>query len=241
MDLVSSVKNAVLNAAFPQACHVCRGKVARAEEGVACIDCWSQTSFFDQPQSRCSKCGAPSPTSKFSSSECPACRDHTYDLARATAVYEKAMSASILHLKRLPVIPSIILNRFPNVLTSEGLADCDVIVPVPLSKKRRTERGFNQAEVIALAVSRTIGVQVDSGSMIRKIHTPMHRAAMDKKAREMTVKNAFEVIRPKLIAGKSILLVDDIYTSGATASYCAKALKKRGAANVSVFTLARAV
>ena len=76
---------------------------------------------------------------------------------------------------------------------------------------------------------------------IRRMRPPMHRVAMDKKAREMTVTNAFEVVRPKLIEGRSILLVDDIFTSGATVSYCAKALKKKGAAIVKVFTLARAL
>ncbi len=69
----------------------------------------------------------------------------------------------------------------------------------------------------------------------------MHRIGMDKKARELTVKNAFEITRPKLIEGKNVLLVDDVFTSGATASSCAKVLKKNGAVGVQVFTLARAV
>ena len=68
----------------------------------------------------------------------------------------------------------------------------------------------------------------------------MHRAAMDKKAREATVKNAFEVVRPNMIRGRDILLVDDLMTSGSTASQCAKALKKSGACKVTVMTLARA-
>ena len=68
----------------------------------------------------------------------------------------------------------------------------------------------------------------------------MHRAGMDRKARGMTVKNAFDVSRPKLIGGKNILLVDDVLTSGETVSSCAKILKKKGAARVDVITLARA-
>ena len=69
----------------------------------------------------------------------------------------------------------------------------------------------------------------------------MHRIGMDEKARELTVRKAFEVTRPKLIEGQNILLIDDVFTSGATASYCAKVLKKHGAAKVNVLTLARAV
>jgi predicted amidophosphoribosyltransferase len=68
----------------------------------------------------------------------------------------------------------------------------------------------------------------------------MHRAGMDRKARAMTVKNAFEVVRPKLIEAKDVILVDDIFTSGETASNCARILKKSGAATVNVLTIARA-
>ena len=190
---------------------------------------------------RCEKCGIPSVDSKFVSSECPECRDHQYDLARSVAVYEKAMTASVLHLKRVPLMPQILIDKLPDLLTAKDFAGVDVIVPVPLSKKRRFERGFNQAETIAAEISNLLDVPADSASLIRKKHTPMHRVAMDKKAREMTVTNAFDVVRPKLIEGRTILLVDDIFTSGATASYCAKALKKKGAAKVKIFTLARAV
>ncbi len=69
----------------------------------------------------------------------------------------------------------------------------------------------------------------------------MHRTGMDRKARDLSVKNAFEVARPNLISGHTILLVDDVYTTGATLSYCAKALKKHGAVEVNALTIARAI
>lgn len=241
MDIVSSLKDAVLNVAFPQACHVCRNKVGRSSLGVACSDCWTRTRFFSESHLQCLKCGAVSADVKFTSDDCQSCRDHQYDLARSVGAYEMAMSASVLNLKRVPAIPAVILQMLPELLSAPSLGGIDVIVPVPLSKKRRFERGFNQAETIAFHVSKLLQVPVDPASLIRKKHTPMHRAVMDKKAREMTVTNAFEAIRPKLIDGRSILLIDDIFTSGATASYCAKALKKKGAASVKVLTLARAI
>lgn len=241
MDLVSSLKDAVLNLTFPQTCHVCRSKVDRSKFGVACSSCWSETSFLHSGSFGCAKCGILSTKPNFVPQDCPSCKDHHYDLARSLGVYEKAMSASILHLKRVPWIPQILVDKLPDLLTDDDLGGVELIIPVPLSKKRRFERGFNQAETIASEISRIVGVSVDGASLIRTKHTPMHRAAMDKKARERTVTNAFEVVRPQLIDGKSILLVDDIFTSGATASYCAKALKRKGAASVKVFTLARAV
>ena len=121
------------------------------------------------------------------------------------------------------------------------LTHIDRIVPVPLAKERQIERGFNQAEIIGAIASRIARIPLDHLSLARSLHTPIHRIGMDQRARELTVQNAFEVVRPKLIKGRAILLVDDVLTSGATASYCAKALKKNGASRVDVFTLARAV
>lgn len=241
MAILTALTDAILNAAYPQVCHSCGKKVRQSIYGVACSECWTTTDIFKQDRISCLKCGACSLAVDRTAPDCPTCRHHEYDLARSVGAYEKAMSASILHLKKVPVIPRLILESLPTILSAFCPENIDLVVPVPLSKKRQFERGFNQAGTIGTAVARILDVPVDPESLIRKKHTPMHRAAMDKKAREMTVMNAFEVVRPRLIAGKSLLLVDDIFTSGATVSYCAKALKKKGAANVKVFTLARAV
>jgi ComF family protein len=240
VSLLSAVRNTFLNLAFPQRCHTCAGKVDDDDFGVACSTCWEQTTLFDSSEGLCPKCGA---ASSFDGPAvaCRNCTDHHYDVARSIGVYQHALGASILHLKRFPVIPRILLDRIPQILDSEGFGDCELIVPVPLSAKRRVERGFNQAEYIGDHVAKILGKSVDALSLSRRVHTPMHRAAMDKKARELSVKNAFEVARPKLIEGRSILLVDDIFTSGATVSNCAMALKKKGASRVNVFTLARAL
>jgi ComF family protein len=117
--------------------------------------------------------------------------------------------------------------------------DADMIVPIPLSRTRRFERGFNQAEIIARIVGKALCLPVDAYSLSRIKHTAMHRAGMDRKARERTVEKAFEVVRPKLVAGKRILLIDDVLTSGSTASSCAKILKAAGTRSVSLFTIAR--
>jgi ComF family protein len=189
---------------------------------------------------RCEKCGAwfgeaAAPTPVL----CHKCDDHHYDRAFALGIYEKGLAASILELKRSPAIASRLRKL---VAASRDLIPVtDVIVPVPLSKERRLDRGFNQAEVIALKVGDAIGVPVDAHSVQRHLPTHIHRVGMDDKARELSVRNVFSVKRPGLIAGKRVLLVDDVFTSGATVSNCAKALKKNGASEVNVFTLARAV
>ena len=240
MKLVEALKDSILNAAFPQPCHVCRGSVEASYFGVACKECWAGTKFVDDDAFNCSKCSAFLNGPHPASGHCPCCREHHYDRAAAVGVYENAFSATVLNLKRMPVIPSVVVERIIPALERHELLDFDVLISVPLSSKRRVERGFNQAEVIGDTLARLTRIPTDYHSIVRKKHTPVHRAAMDRKAREMTVKNAFEVRRPKLIEGKSVLLVDDIFTSGATVSTCAKVLKKSGASRVGVFTLARA-
>ena len=172
---------------------------------------------------------------------CGRCTEHHYDQACATGVYEKALLASVLELKREPYVSqrasSHLIHAFERIqITSEP-----IIIPVPLSQRRKLERGFNQAAILAKTVSRRYGLHVDEYSLARTTDTSMHRAAMDSKAREATVAKVFEVVRPGLVRGQNILLVDDLLTSGATVSQCARVLKKSGADKVIVLTLARAV
>lgn len=171
---------------------------------------------------------------------CGRCNEHSFDRAFAIGPYENGLRSTILNLKSTPHFPHIIAEQ--TSIRFEKLNDIffDSIIPVPLSKRRRFERGFNQAEVIADVVSRSTHVPVDRNSLQRKTHTHMHRVGMDQKAREKTVENAFTVARPKMIAGKNVLLTDDVFTSGATASACAQVLKSHGAKLVTVFTIARA-
>jgi ComF family protein len=236
------LENSLSSIIYPQECRVCSGEVDDVDDGVACASCWGDTRFFTGKEMLCRKCGAffaaeaaPVPVT------CHKCDNHHYEQAWAIGVYEKALAASILNLKITPHLPRRIATAISSFSSSDLFAHVDVLVPVPLSRQRRRERGFNQAEVIAHAVSRVMRWDVDVSSLTRKVHTPIHRIGMDQKARELAIHNAFVVARPKLIEGKSILLVDDVLTSGATASQAAKILKKNGAASVKVFTLARAV
>jgi ComF family protein len=151
------------------------------------------------------------------------------------------LAASIVDLKTVPRVPARLHDAIhTHFLAVDAFAGV-VIIPIPLSRQRQHERGFNQAEVIADAVGRIAGLTVDRSSLVRKLNTPAHRIAMDQRARELSVDGAFEVLRPKLVKGRRVLLVDDVLTSGSTASSCAKVLKKNGAGEVNVFTLARAV
>lgn len=238
MELTDSI----LSLVFPNECAVCGGGVEKHSDGDACASCWTATRLFTGDEMLCEKCGAyfgerAAPVTV----RCHQCDDQHYERAFAAGIYEKALSASILKLKTVPSIPPAVRAAIRRAALLPAMPSVDLIIPVPLSKLRRVERGFNQAELIADELSKILGVSVDRHSLTRQLHTPIHRVGMDQKARELTVENAFQVVRPQLIKGRSVLLVDDVLTSGATASNCAKILKKHGSGSVYVFTLARAV
>jgi ComF family protein len=122
----------------------------------------------------------------------------------------------------------------------EPLSSATLAVPVPLHAERERERGFNQAALLARAVAKHTGLRLDEWSLARVAHSARHRAGMDALARRETVENAFAVTRPRLFEGERVLLVDDVFTTGATASACAAALLSSGASEVFVLTAARA-
>jgi ComF family protein len=236
-----AITNSLLSLAFPQHCLICGRTVEDLNDGVACASCWAATRMFSPEDTLCIKCGNLLHNPIKFEARCHECGDHSYDVAVAAGVYEHALAATVLALKTIPSLPKRAGKQLVSALERVSHDSSTVLIPVPLSAKRAIERGFNQAEVLARHISKRTGMQVDTLSLVRSKHTPKHRAAMDRKARETTVKNVFEVTRPRLIEGRQILLVDDIFTTGATASYCAKELKANGASSVAVITLARAV
>lgn len=240
--MFQKVYDSLLTLAYPQICLVCSNSVENSADGVVCRKCWRKTRIFSGNETLCAKCSA-FLQEKSSSYQtfCHQCDEHFYDAARAVGFYENALAASIIHLKSEPFVCQTLKSLFISAFENSPFQDATVIIPVPLSKARFLERGFNQAKILADILAREFSLKVDRQSLARKIHTPVHRAAMDRRAREMTVENAFEAMHPKLIKNEKVLLIDDVFTSGATTSFCAKALKKKGADKVYVLTIARAI
>jgi len=146
----------------------------------------------------------------------------------------------VLALKREPHVARRLALLLREVQMRAPLETADLIVPVPLHADRERERRFNQAVVIARELARLSRLPLDEHSVVRRLHTERHRAGMDAKARRQSVADAFTVRHRDLIVGKRVLLVDDVFTTGATASACAKALIEIGAGAVFVLTIARA-
>src|SRR5262249_23265836 len=146
---------------------------------------------------------------------------------------------ALKHADRLDLVPG-----FAHWLVRVGKAaldDSDVIVPVPLHRWRLWSRRYNQSAELARRLGREFRLPADPFVLIRSRSTPSQGVMVSAKARRRNVLAAFKVPDPARIAGRKILLVDDVVTTGATVEACARALKRAGAAKVHVLALARVV
>ena len=216
------IYDAILTLAYPQVCVICGSSVERRRFGVACETCWKGTRIFTDEERICST------------------RESAFEAAWAVGSYEGALRESLLVLKRQPYLPQHVESLVIEVVRCEPLNSSTRVIPVPLHPKRLKTRGFNQASIIGQAVSKVLRLPLDEVSLVRVSTTEKYRAGMDTKGRRDTVAGAFRVAHPRLIAGENILLVDDVFTTGATVSACAEALLAAGAGNVFVLTVARA-
>ena len=244
MRKTDSLYDAALALLYPQACAVCGAlEVEARADGVACASCWRETRIFSSEEVMCWKCGALAvgtvAESKRAGVRCHRCEMEAFTAARACGKYEGALRASALALKREPHVASRLARLMFEAQQRAPLNNVTRVVPVPLHPERMRERGFNQASVLAAALARSTGLTLDEASLVRTLHTGRHRAGMDARARRESVHGAFEVQRPRLIEGERILLIDDVFTTGATVSSCASALLAAGAQEVFVLTLAR--
>ena len=242
--LLTRVYDALLTVAYPQACLVCGGSVEERRLGVACWACWEATRIFTGAETICWKCGALSPGIDLPAEvrrtvRCHRCDADSFTAARAVGAYEKALRESVLLLKRLPHLSSHLIHLLLGAARREPLNTATRIIPVPLHDARAKERGFNQATVIAEALAKPLKIPVDAASLTRPHGSEKYRAGLDSKGRRDTVAGAFNIRHPRLVAGEHVLLVDDVFTTGATVNACAEALLASGARNVSVLTIAR--
>lgn len=242
---LDALYDAALALLYPLACAACgAGAVEARADAPACADCWAGTRLFSDDDAICWKCGAPAPAPVPEGGRervrCGRCEAEAFTAARACGAYEGALRAAVLASKREPFVGARLASLLAEAQRRPPLAAATRVVPVPLHPERERERGFNQAAVLARALAAPCGLPCDEWSLVRVGHTERHRAAMDAPARRESVRDAFEVARPRLVAGERVLLVDDVFTTGATVSECARVLKEAGAADVFVLTVARA-
>jgi len=231
---LTRIYDAILTLAYPQICVICGRSVEQRRFGVVCETCWKGTRIFTAEERICLKCGMPD------QERCGRCEEFAFTAARAVGMYEGALRESVLLLKRQPFLPRHVESLLEMAIMHEPLSRSTRVIPVPLHPKRLKTRGFNQATIIGQAVSKALKLPLDEISLVRVSTTEKYRAGMDAKGRRDTVAGAFLVAKPRLVAGENILLVDDVFTTGATISACAEVLIDSGAKDVFVLTIGRA-
>jgi ComF family protein len=241
---IDGIYNSMLAVVYPQACAVCGASVESRQDAPGCAACWESTKLFTADDTLCWKCGAFTEANasepQRQSIRCGRCDADDFTATRACGPYEGVLRASVLALKREPYVGRRLLEAMSCAQRRSPLADANLIVPVPLHSKRERQRGHNQAAVLARELARATGLELDEHVLVRRTHTERHRAGMDARARRESVAGAFEIRAPKQIAGRRVLLIDDVFTTGSTVSECASVLKSAGATDVFVLTIARA-
>jgi len=232
---------AVLDLALPPVCLACRRPVA--DDHALCIDCWSRLRLIDRPY--CERLGTPFPFDPGPGALSPAALAHPppYGRARAAAVYGDVAGSLVHGLKyRDRTEIAALLGRLAAAAGRDILGEADVLVPVPLHRRRLWARRFNQSAAIAFVVGRRSGVRVDP-FCLERVKPTRRQVGLDKGARADNVRGAFRVSPGgrAAVAGRRVVLVDDVLTSGATVAAATRALLKGGAAAVDVLVFARVV
>ncbi|MBI5180418.1 MAG: ComF family protein [Nitrospirae bacterium] len=242
----SFLKN-LLNFLLPPTCHICKLPIKGYSNPYICRICWKKIRLIDDPVCPC--CGLPfkSEVALIKSPDflCGECREKRryFTKAIAVGVYEGTLSEAIHILKyQKRQAMAKYLNAMVTDVLLQRLFDSDIIIPVPLHKKRLSERGFNQSLLIAHHISKRFSIPLCIDGL-QRIRWTRPQIELTKEERLKNVRGAFVVgagFKPvPTIKGKKIILVDDVYTTGATVNECAKVLKKGGAKDVVVFTIAR--
>ncbi len=235
---------AAIGLVFPAVCQLCGEERAGPEEGYVCGRCWSRPGGirFVQPPF-CDRCGLPFEGDITTRFECANCRDMdlAFTSARA-AVVATPFVLEIIHRYKYqralwfePFLADLLIRQAASAIREGGW---DALVPIPLFSVKRREREFNQAERLGAALAAATGVPLVTAAVRRIVHTRT-QTRLSRQERADNMRGAFAPNPGRPLAGKRVVVLDDVLTTGATTSACAKALRLAGATEVSVWTLAR--
>ena len=244
---VSEWINGFLGFFFPEVCQICGDHRARPAEGYVCETCWSQPGaiqFIRRPF--CDRCGLPFDgdlTAEFQCGNCHGVKLH-FSSARSAVVAARLVTQVIhrfkyeRHVWFEPFLADLLLRELrPWTQRSESW---DCLIPVPLHPQKERERTFNQSQRISEAASAELDIPTVSNALkrVRATETQTH-LSRDRRAANM--RKAFAITGRFPLNGRRVILIDDVFTTGATTNACARELRKGGAKEVCVWTVARGV
>jgi ComF family protein len=226
---------------YPAVCQVCGNDRATVEEGYVCSRCRSAVRFIEPPF--CSRCGLPYEGDLTTPFECSNCREmKLYFRSARSAVAAGGIILDVIHRYKYqralwfePFLTEVLIREAGPVLREESW---DCIVPVPLHPTKKREREFNQAARIAARLSEVTEIPVNE-KLLRRVVLTRTQTLLTREERAANVRRAFDMRAGQKLNQTRIILVDDVFTTGATTNACARVLQEAGAGEVCVWTVAR--
>jgi ComF family protein len=233
--------NVGLGFLYPEICQICGEQRVTAREGFVCRHCWTQVRFIRPPF--CERCGLPCPGDLTAPFECTNCREIElhFSSARSAVVATGIVREAIHRFKYQralwfePFLADLLIREAKSALAEQSW---NFIVPVPLHPLKYREREFNQAERLATHLSAATGIPLNN-KLLRRVMPTATQTLLTREQRAANMRGAFAASGHSGLDGERIVLVDDVFTTGATTSACAKALQAAGAGDVCVWTVAR--
>ena len=234
--LAKSLLRMVLDFALPPRCPGCGVIVGDVDS--FCAPCWTALQFIGSGGCEC--CGIPLPATEAGT--CAAClvKPPRIERARAAVAYDDIPRNVALKLKYgRKIALAKTMARYMAPLVGE-LPDGSLLAPVPLHRWRLWQRGFNQSAIVAAEISRRTGIPVQP-MLIERVKSTPPLKGMSHLQRRRTVSGAFRVRRGMELHGRTVVLIDDVLTTGSTANACASALRRAGATRVELVSWARVI
>lgn len=234
MRWVRAVWEEILGALYPPRCAAC----ALVGCDGWCEQCADSIPYITPPV--CARCGTPVDAEGF----CLSCSAHPLvpEAVRAVTRYDGVVRTAIhrfkygKHPSLAPALARLLLEGWQTPLT-ERLHTADVVLPVPIHRERERERGFNQSALLAELFCQKTGLPMLHDVLERTVYR-QPQVGLDAVQRQQNVQNAFQVRQPAALTGRSILLIDDVWTTGSTLNEAARTLLAAGAARVFAYTVA---
>ncbi len=222
---------------LPRLCLFCGAAVGEEAQVAVCPECEGKIEWVES--SLCPCCGLVFPAREGLDHLCGPCQKAPphFRRARAAALYEGPVAEAIKRFKfgrQMAYLP-VLQSWLKQPRCQELLEEADLLAPVPLHPRRLKARGFNQALLLAQGWE---GTPLSREVIVRVRHTKP-QIGLNPKERQENVQGAFAVPHPQEVKGRKVLLVDDLYTTGATVKECARVLRRAGASEVNVLTVAR--